>query len=336
MNKKDHRIEDIIKVIEDIATGNYLSRIKISDRKDDIDAIAAGINMLAEEVKDKVALHSRVSLRLAEIIKQLQESRKQQLKTEELFRKVFESSPDSVLISTAKDGIIKDVNPGFCRLSGYSREDVIGKSGLKLNLWIDHKEREKIVNKLQNDGVCDSVEVKFRRKDGIIRNTLYSAVIMDIDGILHILSITKDITEIKEIQEELLNAKERYEYLIRTAPDGITVIDREGTIIIANDAFSNIGGYSANELIGMNLAKFPGFLPRDIPRYMKIFKGVLRDQIPKPFEIKWKDKSGHLHVSDLHVSPLKKDNKIYAVQAITRDITEKVQFIDALKSSEKQ
>jgi PAS domain S-box-containing protein len=336
MNKKDNRIEEIIKVIQDIATGNYLSRAKISDRKDDINTIATGINMLAEEVKDKVSLHSRVSLRLAEIIKELQESRKRQMKTEKLFTKVFESNPDSVLISTVKEGIVKDVNPGFCRLSGYTREDVIGKSGFQLNFWVDLNEREKIIDKLQKDGVCDSVEIKLRRKDGKIRNTLYSAVIMDIEGILHILSITKDITEIKEIQEELLHANERYEDLIRTAPDGITVINSEGTIIIANDAFSNIGGYSASELTGMNLAKFPGFLPRDIPRYMKIFKDVLRGQIPKPFEINWNDKRGNLRVSELHVSPLKKDNKIFAVQAITRDITEKVQFIDALKSSEKQ
>src|SRR4030042_5894367 len=152
MNKKDNRIEEIIKVIQDIATGNYLSRVEISDRKDDIDTIATGINMLAEEVKDKVSLQARVSLRLADIIKQLQESRKQQLKTEELFRKVFESSPDSVLISTSEDGIVKDVNPGFCRLSGYSREDVIGKSGFKLNFWVDLNERKKIIDKLRTDG----------------------------------------------------------------------------------------------------------------------------------------------------------------------------------------
>src|SRR4030042_161405 len=336
MNKKDNRIEEIIKVIQDIATGNYLSRVKISDRKDDIDAIATGINMLAEEVKDKVSLHSRVSLRLAEIIKQLQESRKQQLKTEELFRKVFESSPDSVLISTSEDGIVKDVNPGFCRLSGYSREDVIGKSGFKLNFWVDLNERKKIIDKLRTDGVCHSVEIKLRRKDGKIRNTLYSAVIMDIEGILHILSITKDITEIKEIQEELLHAKERYEELMKSAPDGIVVIDRTGTMIMANDAFSKIGGYSANELVGMNFTKFPGFRTKDITRYIKIFADLLHGRVSKPVEITWNDKNGQLHISEVHVSPLKKDNKIFAIQAIVRDITEKVQFIDALKSSEKQ
>src|SRR4030042_2244312 len=336
MNKKDNRIEEIIKVIQDIATGNYLSRIKISGRKDDIDSIAAGINMLAEEVKDKVALQSRVSLRLAEMIKQLQESKKKQVKTEELFRKVFESSPDSILISTVEDGIITDVNPGFCKLSRYQREETIGKSGLKLKLWVDINDRDKVVTCLQEKGVCDSIELKFRRKDGKIRNTLYSAINIEINGILHMLSIAKDITELKEIQEELLHAKERYEDLVRTAPDGIAVIDREGTIILANDAFSQIGGYPSHELIGTNLAKFPGFKAKDVPLHMKIFANLLRGRIPKPVEIKWTDRSGQLHISEVHVSPLKRDNKIFAIQAIVRDITEKVKFIDALKSSEKQ
>jgi len=336
MKNKDPRIEEIIKVIHEIAAGNYLARINISDRVDEIDKIAEGINLLSEEVKDKVSLQSRVSLRLAEMIKQLQESKKKQAKTEELFRKVFESSPDSILISTVEGGIVKDVNPGFCRLSGYTREDVIGKSGLDLNFWVDMNERDKIVNLLRKNGFCDSLEIKLRRKDGKIRNTLYSAVIIDIDGILHILSNTKDITDIKEIQEELLNTKERYEDLVRNAPDGIVVFDREGTIIIANDAFSKIGGYTARELIGMNLANFPGFNEEDVPRHMKIFTDLFRGHIPEPVEINWIDKNGQSHISEVHVSPLKKDDKIIAIQAIVRDITEKFQFIEALKSTEEQ
>jgi PAS domain S-box-containing protein len=336
MKTKDPRIRKITQVIQKIAAGDYLSRIEISDQKDEIDAIASGINMLAEEVKDKIALQAVENKRLAEIIEQLQESRKQQFKSQELFRRVFESSPDSILISTLEGGIVTDVNPGFCELSGYDKEEVIGKSGHALNFWENKTTRDKVVNQLLKKGVCDSLEIKFRRKDGKIRHTLYSAVIIDIDGTSHMLSITKDITEIKEIQEELLNAKERYEDLIRTAPDGIVVLDLEGKIIIINESFPNSGGYSVNEVIGMNFANFPGFQERDLQKYMKVFKRFIRGELVKPVEINWYDKNGRLHISELHVSSLKKDNKIYAIQAIARDITEKVQFIDALKSSEKQ
>jgi PAS domain S-box-containing protein len=336
MKTKDPRIGKINKVIQKIAAGDYLSRIEISDQKDEIDAIASGINMLAEEIEDKIALHSNENKRLAEIIEQLQESRKQQFKSQELFKKVFESSPDSILLSTLEGGLVTDVNPGFCKLSGYTKKEVIGKSGPMLNFWENKTDRDKVVNQLQKKGVCDSLEMNFRRKDGKIRHTLYSAVIIDIDGILHILSITKDITEIKEIQEELLNAKERYEELIQTAPDGIVVLDLEGKIIIINESFPTSGGYSVNEVTGMNFADFPGFQESDAQQYMKVFKGFINGESVKPFEVKWNDKSGYLHISEIHVSPLKKDNKIYAIQAIARDITEKVKFIDALTSSEKQ
>jgi PAS domain S-box-containing protein len=336
MKTKDPRIGKITKVIQKVAAGDYLSRIEISDQKDEIDAIASGINMLAEEIEDKIELHARENKRLAEIIDQLQESRKQQVKSQELFRKVFESSPDAVMISTVQDAIIKDVNPGFCRLSGFTKEETIGKSGFSLNFWIDLSEREKIVSMIQKNGVCDSVDIRLRRKDGKIRNVLYSAVIMEVEGVPHMLSITKDITELKEIQEELRNAKERYEELIRTAPDGIVVLDLDGKIIISNEAFPKSGGYTVSEVIGMNFANFPGFQEKDALRYQKIFKGFIRGEVIEPVEIKWYDKNHGLHISELHMSPLKRDNKIYAIQAIARDITEKVKFIDALKSSEKQ
>jgi len=189
---------------------------------------------------------------------------------------------------------------------------------------------------LRKDGGCDSIEIRLRRKDGKIRNVLYSAVIVDIDGVPHMLTISKDITEIKEIQEELLRAKERYEDLIRTAPDGIFVTDLEGKIIMTNDVFPRTGGNTALELIGTNIEDLPGLKGKDKQSYLKTFKECARGLIPEPVEIKWYDKNDQAHISELHFSSLKRDKKIYAIQAIARDITDKVKFIDALKSSEKK
>lgn len=336
MYNNDTRIDEIVKVIQNIAGGNYSSRVSISDSKDEIDGIGAGINMLSEEVEQLIGQLAQENLRLKDLVEKLQDTTSELNKSQELFRNAFHSSPDSLIVSRLDNGLFIDVNDGFCRLTGFAREEVIGKTVFELGLWINKKEREKLVSTLKEKGIVTNHEIKFYRKDKQLRDTLLSAIVIRLDEIPHMLTITRDITELKEIQEELQTSKERYEDLIESAPDGMVVLDNEGVIIMVNHGFAITGGYAPEELIGSHFIKFPGFRKKDLPQFIKLFAALLKGKNPKPLEIKWYDKTGFLHTSEIHVSPLRKDNKITGIQAIIRDITEKVRFIEALKSSEKQ
>ncbi len=335
-NQKDQRIKEIIRVLQNIAAGKFSSRINVSDSKDEIDGIASGINILSEKVGNMTNRLTRENLQLRKVVKTLEDTTTELNKNQEIFSNIFHSNPDSLTISRLDNGLFINVNEGFCRLTGYTREEVIGKPVFELGLWINNKERKKLVNELREKGVISNYEIQFHRKDKQIRDTLLSAMLIHMDEIPHMLTITRDITELKEIQEELRISKERYEDLLKSAPDGIVVLDKKGVIIMANDAFTRIGGYSDDELVGMHFTKFPGFRAKDIPRFVKLFAELLKDRITKPIEIEWHDKNGFLHNSEIHTSLLRKNNKIIGIQAIVRDITEKVRFVEALKSSEKQ
>jgi PAS domain S-box-containing protein len=123
--------------------------------------------------------------------------------SEERFRTAFRTSPDSININRIDDGVYVDINEGFTAISGYTREDVIGRSSLDLGIWVNMEDREKLVENLRKHGKMENLEAPFRMKDGTVLHGLMSAKIMNIHGEPHILSITRDITELKRAQDKL-------------------------------------------------------------------------------------------------------------------------------------
>jgi PAS domain S-box-containing protein len=121
--------------------------------------------------------------------------------SEERFRTAFYASPDAVNINRLEDGLWVDVNEGFTRLTGYTREDVLGRSSLDISIWHDPSDRARLVQSLKEKGYCENLEAVFRKKDGSLAIGLMSARVIQIRGVPHILSITRDITAIKDAEE---------------------------------------------------------------------------------------------------------------------------------------
>ncbi len=124
------------------------------------------------------------------------------IKSEEKFRSAFFTSPDAINLNRIEDGMYLEINEGFTKIMGYTREDITGKSSLELNIWNDPRDRERLVSGLKKYGVVENLEAEFRGKDGQIRTGLMSARIITIKNETIILSITRDITEIKQNERD--------------------------------------------------------------------------------------------------------------------------------------
>ena len=124
-------------------------------------------------------------------------------KSEEKFRSAFQTSPDSINLNRASDGVYIDINDGFTKIMGYSREDVIGKSSLKLNIWDNSKDRDRLISGLQKNGVVENLEARFIGKDGQIKIGLMSARLLHIGNQDVILSITRNITQQRKLEIQL-------------------------------------------------------------------------------------------------------------------------------------
>ena len=145
-------------------------------------------------------------------IDELKKAEKAQQKSEELFRLTFHTSPDSINLNRAADGMYIDINEGFTKLSGYSRKDVIGKTSVSLNIWHNQEDREKLIKGLEKKGYVENLEAEFIDKKGKVHIGLMSARLLQLHGEQVILSVTRDITD--RIQMELqLQQAQKYEAL---------------------------------------------------------------------------------------------------------------------------
>jgi PAS domain S-box-containing protein len=122
--------------------------------------------------------------------------------SEERLRTVYETFPDPVTIIQAEDGRCVDINSAFTRLTGWTTEDVIGKTAADLDIWHNPKEREKLTTAIARDGKIENLETRFRLKDGSIITALMSAVLIRLKDEPHILTITRDISDLKSAQQE--------------------------------------------------------------------------------------------------------------------------------------
>jgi PAS domain S-box-containing protein len=136
--------------------------------------------------------------------------------SEEKFHKAFRSSPDWFVISTLEDGFYIDVNEAFLRTTGYSREEVIGRTAIELGIWADPNDRKRMIKTLHEQAEVRNMEVRFRMKSGKIRHVLWSAEVIDYGDEKCLIAMTRDITARKRAEQERLE-KEKVQGVLETA-----------------------------------------------------------------------------------------------------------------------
>ena len=127
--------------------------------------------------------------------------------SEETFRKLFDANLDSMTL-TGIDGTYIDVNQEFVRATGFSREEAIGHHFTELN-HVDPSGRNDCLRRSTfRTNEVRNLEVAFRHKDGSERPVLISAVNLELHGQLCCLTISREISDLKMTQRELVAARE--------------------------------------------------------------------------------------------------------------------------------
>ncbi len=155
--------------------------------------------------------------------------------SEDRYRTAFITSPDAINLNRM-DGLYVDVNEGFTALTGYTREDVIGINSSEIKIWAIPEDRERLIQGLKAHGYVENLESTFRLKNGDLLQGLMSARVLTINGQPHILSITRDISERKEMERHLKESELLYRTIVQTNFDAFMHIDSDGRIRDVNDA----------------------------------------------------------------------------------------------------
>ena len=122
---------------------------------------------------------------------------------EETFRKAFNANPEPITIATISEGRYIDVNESFLRVTGYSREEVLGRTSGELKFWEGPEDRARFINLLGRQGWVRDLEITFRTKSGEIRMALDSAETIDVAGQECAIAIFRDITDQKTLEKQL-------------------------------------------------------------------------------------------------------------------------------------
>ena len=130
-------------------------------------------------------------------------------KSEERFRLTFLTSPDAICINRLEDGLYEDINAGFTEATGYTRDDVIGRTSREIGIWNHQAERRELVRVLKEKGYCKRLEADFMCKDGSVKRAVMSARVILFKDVPHIISITRDVTERRQAEEKRRDLEER-------------------------------------------------------------------------------------------------------------------------------
>lgn len=175
--------------------------------------------------------------------------------SETRFRLAFDTSPDAVNINRLADGLYVDINQGFTDLTGFTREDTIGKTSAQINIWHKPADRQKLVLSLQNTGYCENLEAQFQRKDGSVTTALMSARVIALQGQPHILSITRDISERKRAEEALRASERQLRLIADNMPAIVNYVDAKTLRYrFVNRGYAALFGLSPEQIVGKQVS----------------------------------------------------------------------------------
>lgn len=232
--------------------------------------------------------------------------------SEEKFSKAFRTIPDGITIATLKEGRFIEMNDAARRLTGYSREEMLGKTTLELGLWKNEEDRDRLFQKLKEKGKVRNEEVVLRMKSGELRDMLISAEIIDVLGEQCFITVSTDVTEQKQSQELL-------ESVSHSSPLAIYIAQDEKLQYI-NPQFQKITGFSKTELLGRELLSFVAIEDIDVVKSSMVF--TLREANSYPCEYRILNKTGQIKWVMQTVAPIHYEGR-EAILGNLMDITER-------------
>lgn len=245
----------------------------------------------------------------------------------ERFQLIFNTGPDVVIISSLQSGFIVEVNDAFVDITGYTREEVIGKTTKNIKYWNVGKEREKVVKIIEENGSCENFEFVARKKDASLFDGLLSAKKFNLDGVPHIISFTRDITVRKLIEEKIKVLSQAVEQ----SPASIILTDINGDIEYVNRKFVETTGYTFDEIVGLTPKILKsGYHSKEF--YEDLWTTVLSGK-EWMGEFVNQRKNGELYWESAKISPIINDSgEMKQLIAIKEDITDRKRLEEELQN----
>ena len=242
--------------------------------------------------------------------------------SEERFSAAFNINPDPVAVSKNDTAQRIMVNPAFAKWSGYPHAELIGAT--LEQLLVHAEDRERILTQFRRNNELSDLEVQLRRKNGEIRDTLFSVRFIEIGGRKYLFSRIHDITERKLLENELKESEERFRRLSENAIDVIyryRLKPHRGFEYVS-PASIKLTGYIPGEYYADPLLARKIVHPEDRHKYEQHFRSLV--SLGTPITLRWIRKDGQIFwAEEIDVPVYDKSGDLIAYEGIVRDITER-------------
>jgi PAS domain S-box-containing protein len=254
---------------------------------------------------------------------------------EEKFSKAFRMSPDAVIISEFETGRIIEVNESHERLTGFSREDVVGRTSIEIGTFENTDDRNDFLAPVRATGFARRVERQIHDRKGRVIDIVYSAESFELAGKRCLVTTIQDVTDRKKTEAALIANEGRFRSFIENANVGIYRSTPDGRIIMANPTLVRIMGYdSFQQLAERNLEK-EGYEP-SYPRSQ--FKAAIETSgVVDGLETAWTKRDGSIIFVRESASVIRgPDGQIQYYDGIIEDISARKKAEFALRESEER
>ncbi|MFA5856937.1 MAG: PAS domain S-box protein [Candidatus Pacearchaeota archaeon] len=253
----------------------------------------------------------------------------------EKFKKIFETSPLVLGLSTIEDGKYIEVNEKFLEVFDLKKEEVIGKTSKELNIFSNYEDRNKIIESLKEKNIEKGIEIKINTKKGPVLYQFYISKTFYQEK-EHLLVIGQDINDKKEFETKIKESENFLNQIIENLPLMIFVKDaKELRFEILNKKGEEIFGQKSENIIGKNDYDF---FPKDqaeffIKKDMETINSKNLIDIPEE-PIKSPMGERILHTKKI---PLFDENNVpNHLLGISEDITEKINLNKQIIESEQK
>lgn len=240
--------------------------------------------------------------------------------SEQKFASVFRQCPDILVIARLMDGCLLEVNKAFEEQIGLSAAEVVGQTATELNIWGIQDVGPGLLQRLQA-GSIRNLEMPFRRSNGQVFTGLISAEPFDLDTTPALVVVVRDISQLKETQQQLQTSEEKFAKAFHASPDGLLLSRQsDGLLIEVNEGFSRITGF--NSALSVDRSTLDLGIWVNLNERKQMLDQLQRDGYVRDFRCHIRRNDGQIRLCEVSSRPLPIGNED-CMLTIARDITER-------------
>jgi PAS domain S-box-containing protein len=232
--------------------------------------------------------------------------------SEQKYLALFNIVPLMIIISTVKDGIFREVNDTVLSMTGFTKDEMIGKSVFELGIWANPSDRNAIVDEIIRKGYTKDLKMNLQLKNGQQVEVIIDALPITYSGEKCLMMIARTAQMKDESIDEFQKSEDRYRFLLMNTQEAVLVVDDSGKICDANPAVAEMLMYNRLSLFNKNLSEIVSV------EYAGLMNRIFQSVDKEPVIISFKRSDGEKVESYVRTSVYHAHGSSFVQMIITR------------------